>query len=244
MSCSLVGAPQRQDFMELAARGEFGRCLAVPHRDVLKPVIAKHALDRLNDVLKDNLRRRLVGRFYSHLEVFFAGLNQLDAPGLFVLQLEDEGRQRHLAYMNESRLAPFHLKTAEGRSAGAGVRVETNAVAEVVSNEGLNVVGEDCEQHAVRQHAVGHGPHRVVDRFQDDPVFVHMLPPVTAHECQHQALGAAIGIENAVFQRGKGLENPRAKLVRESLAPVLKITGSICSRPASFSLTRIASTLG
>jgi len=34
--------------MELAARGEFGRCLAFSHRDVLQAVIAEHSLHRLD----------------------------------------------------------------------------------------------------------------------------------------------------------------------------------------------------
>jgi len=133
--------------MELAARGEFGRCLAFSHRDVLQAVIAKHSLHRLDDFLKDNPCRRLIGWFYSHLEISLAGLDQLDAPGVLVLQIEDEWRQRHLAHANERRLAPFHLKTAERRATGTAVRVETKAVAEVISDEGLNVVGEHRQQH-------------------------------------------------------------------------------------------------
>ena len=92
MSSSRAGASQRQYFMELAARGEFGRCLAFSHRDVLQAVIAEHSLHRLDDFLKDNPCRRLIGRFYSHLEISLTGLDQLDAPGVLVLKIEDERR--------------------------------------------------------------------------------------------------------------------------------------------------------
>ena len=76
--------------MELAACGEFGRCLAFSHRDILQAVIAKYSFHRLDDFFKDNPCRRLIGRFYSHLEISLAGLDQLDAPGVFVLKVEDE----------------------------------------------------------------------------------------------------------------------------------------------------------
>ena len=49
--------------MELAARGEFGQCLAFSHHDVLQAVIAKHSFHRLDDFFKDNACRRLIGRF-------------------------------------------------------------------------------------------------------------------------------------------------------------------------------------
>ena len=63
MSCSRLGSSQRQYFMELAARGEFGRCLAFSHHDVLQAVVAKHSFRRLDDFFKDNPCRRLIGRF-------------------------------------------------------------------------------------------------------------------------------------------------------------------------------------
>jgi len=140
--------------MELAARGEFGRCLAFLHRGVLQAVIAKHAFHRPDDFLKDNPCRRLIGRFYAHLEISFPGLDQLDAPCVLVLQIEHERRQRHSSHVNERSLAAFHLKTAERRPTRAGVRVETKAVAEVISDDGLNVVGEHRQQHGRRQRTI------------------------------------------------------------------------------------------
>jgi len=99
--------------MELATRREFGQCMAFRDRDVLQAVIAKHSFHRPDDFLKDSPCRRLIGQFDSHLESSLAGLDQLDAPGALVLQIEDERRQRHIAHTNERRLAPFHIETAE-----------------------------------------------------------------------------------------------------------------------------------
>jgi len=78
--------------MELAARGKFGRCLAFRNRDVLQAVIEKHSFHRLDEFFKHNPCRRLIGQFDSHLEFFLTGLDQLDAPGVFVLQIEYERR--------------------------------------------------------------------------------------------------------------------------------------------------------
>ena len=186
--------------MELAARGEFGECFAFSHRDILQAVIAKHPFHRLDDVFKDKPCRRPFGWIYPHFEISLASLDQLDPPGIVVFQIEDERRQRHLAHANERGLAAFDLKTAERRPTWAGFGVEPNTVAEVISDEGLNLVGQHRQQRGCRQRAIGNGPHRFVDRFEDDPVFVDMLPPVAALERQRQALGAAIGIGNAVFQ--------------------------------------------
>ena len=99
-----------------------------------------------------------------------------------VLQIEDERRQRHLTHTNKSRLTSFNLKTAERRPTGAGVLVESNTVAEIISDEGLDFVGEHGQQHSCRQYSGGDGPHRLIDRLQYDPVFVHMLAPVAAFE--------------------------------------------------------------
>jgi hypothetical protein len=63
-------------------------------------------LHRLDDFLKDNPCRRRLGRCYSHLEISLAGVDQLDATGVLVLQIEDERQPRHLAHANEHRLAP------------------------------------------------------------------------------------------------------------------------------------------
>jgi len=77
--------------MELATRGEFGLYMAFRDRDVLQAVIAKHAFQRPDDFSKDNPCRRLIGQFDSDLDVSLAGLDQLDAPGVLVLQIEDGG---------------------------------------------------------------------------------------------------------------------------------------------------------
>ena len=54
---------------------------------------------------------------------------ETDLIGFGGLSVEDERRQRHPAHTNECCLAPFHLKTAERRTTGTWVRVDTKAVA-------------------------------------------------------------------------------------------------------------------
>ena len=76
--------------MKLATRGEFGRYLAFPDRDVLQAVFAKHPFYRLDDFCEHSPFRRLIIQLDSHLEIPLADLGQLDAPGVLVLKIEDE----------------------------------------------------------------------------------------------------------------------------------------------------------
>ena len=135
-------------------------------------------------------------------------------------QIEYERRQRQPCQRERALLrAPPTWKLRKGRAAGTAVRVVSNAVTEVVADEGLNLIGEHGQQDGRRQRAVGNGLHHFVDRFEDDdPVFVHVLPTVATLERKRQALGAPIGIGNSVLQRGEGLSSTLAKVSRECLA--------------------------
>lgn len=77
--------------MKLAAGSQLWRFGTLPYRYVLKAMGAKRAFNLANDILHGRAKVCLVGRLDPDFKIVLAGLDELDAASLLVLQIENEG---------------------------------------------------------------------------------------------------------------------------------------------------------
>ena len=93
--------------------------------------------------------------------------------------------------------ATFDFDRRQRAAARARRRLHAHAVAQVVANDRLQVIGEIGQQHRVRQLAGRSGLVIAIHGFQDDPVRVHVQGAFAAAVADGQAFRGAVFVDAA-----------------------------------------------
>jgi hypothetical protein len=96
---------------------------------------------------------------------------------------------------------PFRSYRRQRTAAPARIRILDDTVSKIVANHGLNPIGEIRQQHGVRPCSRRDRPKLGVDRFEDDPIGVHMKPSSGARETDAHALGCPILVDEDASER-------------------------------------------
>ena len=116
------------------------------------------------------------------------------------------GRERH-----DVVAAAFDFDRRQRAAARARRRLHAHAIAQVVANDRLQVIGEIGQQHRVRQLAGRGRPVIAIHGFQDHPVRVHVQDAFAAAVADGQAFGGAVLVEQRASERGldRRMRRPR-----------------------------------